>query len=132
MTFELRDIDGNPYSIELEPFNTSNYDILFHFSPKSNREKIEKEGLKVNQPTYKSLIRTGLLFLSHPVDMDTSDCFRWHDSYSLYALDLVRLRQDGFVFYKDPFSGNDQSSKRNHLCCTVDIPSQYIKKVFEF
>lgn len=132
MEIKLQDFVGSPYTLKLEEFDISHYDVLFHFSPKVNRVSIEKEGLKINQPTYKSLIITGLLFLSYPVDRDTSDCFRWHDSYSLYALDSIKLREDGFIFYKDPFSGQDQSSKNNHLCCTVDIPPQYIKKVFEF
>lgn len=132
MEISLVDLNGDPYTLELEVKDLSSYDVLFHFSPKTNREKIEKEGLKINQPTYKSLVKSGLLFLSYPVDYDTSDCFRWHDSYSLYALDLNKLREDGYVFYIDPFSGQDQSSKRNHVCCTVDIPPHYFKKIFEF
>ena len=65
--------------------------------------------------------------------MKTSDCFRWSDEYySLIVLDAKMLYEDNIEFYDDPFSQEDQSSNRNHLCCLDNIPVKYIKKVIEF
>lgn len=65
--------------------------------------------------------------------MNTSDCFRWNDEYcSLIILDAKALNEDGYVFYDDTFSSQDQSSKRNHLCCDKNIPPKYITKILEF
>lgn len=125
--------DDSEYTVDFTKHEIGNYDVLFHVTLKENRKSIEEKGILRNQPQYKSLIETGLIFLSYPIDMNTSDCFRWSDNVcSLIVLDAKRLKEDGFVFYDDYFSRNDQSSKRNHLCCDADIPASYIKKVIEF
>jgi RNA:NAD 2'-phosphotransferase (TPT1/KptA family) len=129
----FKDLSGSEFTVEFEKHDISKYDVLFHVTLKDNRKSIEENGLLRNQPKYKSLIDSGLLFMSYPVDMNTSDCFRWSDEYhSLIVLDAKKLQEDGYVFYDDYFGKNDQSSKRNHLCCDVDIPAKYIKKVLEF
>lgn len=128
-----KDFLGDDFTIDFKEHDISNYEVLFHVTLKENRENIEKNGLLINQPTYKSLIQTDLLFFSYPIDMNTSDCFRWSDEYySLIILDAKTLKEDGYVFYDDYFSSKDQSSKRNHLCCDKDIPSKYITKIIEF
>lgn len=129
----FKDLQGSDFEVEFTPHDIEKYEVLFHVTLKENRASIEEKGILRNQPQYKSLVDTGLLFFSYPVDMNTSDCFRFKDEFhSLIVLDAKKLKEDGFVFYDDYFSRQDQSSKRNHLCCDADIPASYIKKVLEF
>ena len=124
---------GVNFTIEFKEHDISNYDVLFHVALKEKRKSIEENGLLINQPTYKSLVKTDLLFFSYPIDMNTSDCFRWNDDYhSLVILDAKTLKEDGYIFYDDYFGSEDLSSKRNHLCIDKDIPVKYIKKIVEF
>lgn len=129
----FKDIVGNDFVVEFTQHDISKYDVIFHVTPKTNRKRIEMEGLLLNQPQHKSIIETGLLFFSYPVDMNTSDCFRWSDEhYSLIILDAKMLKEDGYEFFDDYFGRSDLSSKRNHLACERNIPAKYIKKVVEF
>lgn len=129
----FKDLEDSEFTLEFSRHDISKYDVLFHVTLKSSRKSIEGNGLLRNQPSHKSLIKSGLLFMSYPIDMDTSDCFRWSDEhYSLIILDAKKLYQDGYEFYDDHFGSKDQSSKRNHICCDADIPAQYIKKIIEF
>lgn len=124
---------GNAFDVEFTEHNIDSYEVLFHVTNKTVKEAIVKEGLKIGKPLNKSLIDTKLLFFSYPIDMNTSDCFRWNDKYcSLIILDAKKLKQDGFKFYDDYFGILDQSSKRNHICTDVDIPHEYVSKVVEF
>jgi len=129
----FKDLGGSEFEVEFTLHDIEKYDVLFHVTLKERKSSIEEKGILRNQTQHKSLVDTGLLFFSYPVDMNTTDCFRWSDEfYSLVVLDAKKLKEDGFVFYDDYFSRNDQSSKRNHLCCDVDIPAKYIKKIIEF
>ena|ERR1035437_6675276 len=129
----FKDIEGNPREEELKEHDISKYDYLIHITLKNRRKSIEEKGLLRHQETHKSIIPHGILFLSYPMDNTTGDCFRWSDEhYSMIALDAKKLREDGFVFYDDPFGQQDANSKRNHICCDADIPAKYIKKIFEF
>lgn len=133
MTKLFKDLAGEEFSVEMIEHDISNYEVLFHVTLKSRRSRIEKEGLKILQEPYKSLDKTGLIFVSYPVNMDTGDCFRWSDEhYSLIVLDAKALKNAGYIFYEDPFSKKDQSSLRNHLCIDRDIPKQFVKTVKEF
>jgi hypothetical protein len=133
MEKKFKNMLGEYFSEKFEEHDISQYDILLHVTLKESKASIESEGLMRNKPTHKSLIETGLLFFSYPIDMDTSDCFRWSDKYySLIVLDAKMLKDDGFVFFDDNFGKKDASSKRNHLCCDADIPVKYIKKIVEF
>ncbi len=127
------DLLGKEFEIDFKEHDISKYDVLFHVTLKDRRKSIEEFGILKNQPQHKSIIDTGLIFLSYPIDMNTSDCFRWKDDYcSLVILDAKKLKQDGFIFYDDYFGSEDQSSKRNHICCDIDIPKDYIVKIVEF
>lgn len=128
-----KDIFGKDFTIDFKEHDISNYDVLFHVTLKERRKNIEENGLLINQPIYKSLVKTDMLFFSYPIDMTTSDCFRWYDDIcSLIVLDAKELKKDGYIFYDDHFSSKDQSSKRNHICCDKNIPKKYIKKIIEF
>lgn len=123
--------EENTLHLVLHPI--SKYDVLFHVTLKQNKVGIENNGILVNQEPYKALSKTGLTFFSYPVDMTTDDCFRWSDQYySLVMLDAKKLKEDKVLFYDDPFSQEDSSSKRNHLCCDVNIDKKYIKQIIEF
>lgn len=133
MEHKYKNFLGEEQNIHLSIHPITKYETLFHVSLKENRKNIEENGILINQNPYKSLSKTGLSFFSYPVDMDTSDCFRWSDEYyTLYLLDVKKLVEDGIVFYDDPFSTKDQSSKRNHLCCNVNIDKKYINKIYEW
>ncbi len=128
-----KDLSGENFDIDLVPHDISGYEVLFHVTLKENRKSIEENGLIIGQPQHKSLVKTDLLFLSYPVNMDTGDCFRWSDnSCSLVVLDAKKLLEDGYIFYNDWFARMDQSSLRNHLCCDVNIPANYISRIVEF
>jgi len=109
----------------------SKYDVLYHVTTEDRIENIKNDGLKINQPQYKSLVETGMLFFSYPILHNTQDLFRYYDKSYIVALDVQKLIKDGIIFYDDNFSNQDQSSNRNHLCCEVDIPVKYIKKIIE-
>ena len=127
------DLLGEDFTIDFKEHDISKYDVLFHVTPKNRRKYIEEHGILTNQPGTKALVKTDLVFVSYPIDMTTSDCFRWKDDYhALIILDAKALNEDGFKFYDDYFTSEDQSSKRNHLCTDKDIPAKYIKKVVEF
>lgn len=127
------DLNNESFDVEFIEHDISKYDVLFHVTLKENRKSIEEKGLLIGQPKYKSMIDTNMLFFSYPIDMNTSDCFRWSDEYhSLIILDAKKLKQDDFVFYEDFWGSIDQSSKRNHLCCEKNIPKEYITKIIEF
>lgn len=130
----FKNMMGSPFEVDFVKHDISKYDVLFHVSLKTSRESIEKNGLLINQDTYKTLGEpTGMLFFSYPIDYNTSDCFRWSDEhYTLFVLNAEELYKDGFIFYDDYFSSEDQSSQRNHLACDVSIPAKYIQKVIEF
>ena len=57
-----KDFLGNDFTIDLNEHDISNYDVLFHVTLKEKRKEIENNGLLINQPTYKSLIKTDLLY----------------------------------------------------------------------
>ena len=127
------DSEGKPFEIDLQPHNISNYDILFHVTLKTRKQSIEEKGLLRKQEPHKSLIETDLIFLSYPIEISTADCFRWNDErYALVILDAKKLKEDGFIFYDDYFGQQDANSKGNHICCDVDIPKEYIKKILEW
>lgn len=127
------DLTDQPYEVEFNFHDITKYEHLYHRTLKEIRPLIEKDGLLRNMPRVKSIVETGLLFFSYPVDKNTSDCFRWRDeSCCLVVLDAKKLHEDGFVFYDDYWGMEDQSSKRNHLCCDADIPTKYILKILEF
>lgn len=133
MEYKFTNFLGEQQTVHLVIHPITKYDVLFHVTLKTNRENIEKNGILLNQEPYKSLSKTGMTYYSYPVDMDTSDCFRWSDEYySLVVLDAKKLKEDGVLFYDDPFSQNDKSSKRNHLCCAQNIDNKYIKQIIEF
>lgn len=124
---------GHSYEVEFNVHDITKYEHLYHRTLKELRSPIERDGLLRNMPLVKSVVETGLLFFSYPVDQNTSDCFRWQDELcSLVILDAKKLHEDGFVFYDDYWGMKDQSSKRNHLCCDADIPTKYIIKILEF
>ena len=130
-TFE--DLEGNPFKVEFKEHDISKYDVLYHVASKENRLSLEINGLLRYQPITKSITKTGMLFFSYPINHNTSDLFRWNDDYnSLIVLDAKKLKEDGYIFYDDYFGSKDLSSNRNHICCDVDIPKEYIKKVIEF
>jgi len=127
------DLNNDRFDVKFIEHDISKYDVLFHVTLKENRKSIEEKGLLIGQPKYKSMIDTNMLFFSYPIDMNTSDCFRWSDEYhSLIVLDAKKLKQDGFIFYDDFWGSIDQSSKRNHLCCEKNIPKEYITEIIEF
>ena len=127
------DLNNEKFDVDLQSHDISKYDVLFHVSLKDRKKSIEDNGILRHQTQHKSLVKTDLIFLSYPVDMDTSDCFRWNDEfYCLIILDAKKLQEDRFVFYDDYFGRNDNSSKRNHICCDVDIPIKYIQEIVEF
>ena len=129
----FKNLLGEDNEIDLKEHDISNYEVLFHVSLKDRRKSIEEQGLLKLQPQHKSIIQHNALFLSYPIEMNTSDCFRWDDKYySLIVLDAKLLKEDGIIFYDDPFGQQDKSSKRNHLCCLDNIPLKYIKKIVEF
>jgi len=72
-----------------------------------------------------------MLFFSYPINHTTEDMFRYYDDSYIVVLDTQELIKDNIIFYDDNFSNQDQSSNRNHLCCEVDIPAKYIKKIIE-
>ena len=57
----FKDIAGNDFVVEFTQHDISKYDVIFHVTPKTNRKRIEMEGLLLNQPQHKSIIETGLL-----------------------------------------------------------------------
>lgn len=129
----FKDMSGGDNEIDLQEHDISKYNVLFHVTLKDRRKAIETQGLLKLQPQHKAIIRHDALFLSYPINMDTTDCFRWNDQYyALIVLDAKLLNIDGYMFYDDPFGQQDQSSKRNHLCCLNDIPSKYIKQIIEY
>ena len=127
-------IDGNEFEAEFTEHDISTYDVLFHVTTKERKSQIEEVGLLLNQePNWQPFIKTEMLFVSYPIDMNTSDCFRWYDdTCTLVILDAKKLLEDGYIFYDDFWGGVDASSKRNHLCINKDIPKEYIKKIVEF
>jgi len=122
---------GETYEKEFNQHDISKYDVLYHVTTEDRIENIEKEGLKINQPQHKSIVDTGMLFFSYPIKHTTGDMFRYYDDSFIVALDTQELIKDGITFYDDNFSNQDMSSNRNHLCCEVDIPVKYIKKIIE-
>lgn len=133
MTKTFIDLRNSPFEVTFTEHDISKYDVLYHVTSKETRAKIEEQGLLIGQPMRKSLVETNLLFVSYPVNQNTGDLFRWHDSScTLIVLDAVALLKDGYKFYDDYFSNQDQSSLRNHLVCEKSIPKEYILKVIEF
>jgi hypothetical protein len=133
MKIAYKNLLGQETELTLMKHDISKYDVLFHVTLKSRRKSIEKQGLLIGQELNKSLVDSNMLFFSYPIDMNTSDCFRWSDEYySLIVLDAKLLNDDNVEFYDDPFSQKDNSSKKNHLCCLDNIPEKYIKKIIEF
>ena len=122
---------GETYEKEFNNHDISKYDVLYHVTTKDRIENIKIDGLKINQTKYKSIVDTEMLFFSYPITHTTGDMFRYYDSSYIVALDTEELVKDGIVFYDDSFSNQDMSSNRNHLCCEVDIPVKYIKKIIE-
>jgi len=121
---------GEPYTVPFVVHDINKYDVLFHVTLKETVPLIEQEGLLIGQEVVKSLISTGMLFLSYPIDMNLTDTFRWHDNINaLVVLDAKLLSKDGFIFYDDYWSSEDQSSNRNHLMIEQNIPAKYIKKI---
>ena len=123
--------NDDTFEKEFTEHDISKYDVLYHVTTKDRIENIKNYGLKIDQPQYKSLIETGMLFFSYPMKHTTDDLFRYYDSSYIVALDVEKLIKDNIIFYDDNFSNQDQSSNRNHLCCEVDIPVKYIKKIIE-
>lgn len=120
------------YDLELTEHDISKYDVLFHGTPKENKDSILAEGLKLDMPCNKSMIPSGLLFFSYPIDYNTSDLFRYYDDWCIIVLDVNKLIENQITFYDDEFSKHDRSSQNNHLCSIKAIPADCIKKVVEF
>lgn len=119
-----------PFEVNFRPHDISKYDVLFHVTLKKNVDSIKEKGLLIKQPMNKSLVQTDLLFFSYPIDMNTSDCFRWSDEhYALVILDAKKLQAAGVEFYDDYFGRKDASSKRNHIVSEVSIPAEFIKDI---
>ena len=119
------------YEKEFLQHDISKYDVLYHVTTKDRIEKIKNDGLKINQPMHKSIVDTGMLFFSYPMNHTTEDLFRYYDNSYIVVLDTEELIKDDVIFFDDYFSNQDMSSNRNHLCCEVDIPVKYIKKIIE-
>ena len=121
MEKEFISLDGKPFTADFPEHDISKYDVIFHVTPKENRDKIDREGLLIGQPANKSLIDHKMLFFSYPVNYNTGDCFRWYDDYLLVVLDAQELH-----------GRNDGSSLKNHLATDVSIPRKFITKFLEF
>lgn len=133
MTRQYIGLNNNPFTVDFKEHDISGYEALYHVTGKDRVASIEAKGLLLNQPQRKSLIDTGLLFMSYPIDENTSDCFRWHDdTCALVVLNAPELHKDGFIFYDDFWGMEDQSSKRNHLMIDKDIPTKYFLKILQF
>jgi len=129
----FKSFTGEPYTVKLLKHDISKYKYLYHVSLKERRKSIEKSGLLINQPIWKSLVSSGFLHFSYPIDENTSDCFRWYDDFCcLIVVDAQQLHTDGFIFYDDFWAANDASSQGNHIMTEQNIDPKYIKKIFEF
>lgn len=128
---QFEGFDGSPQTAELKPHDINKYEVLFHVTLKERVESIKEQGLLINSPKARFGVEVPLLWFSYPIDMNTSDCFRWHDeSCALVVLDTKILTD--IQFYDDWWGMVDQSSKRNHLCCAVNVPKEAIKKIITF
>jgi nitrate reductase cytochrome c-type subunit len=124
-------LDGKDYVAELIPHDISKYEVLFHVTLKDRVESIKEHGLLINSEKARFGVEVPLLWFSYPIDMDTSDCFRWHDEdCALVMLDVSKLKD--IEFFDDYWGMIDKSSKRNHLCCEVNIPKEAINKILTF
>lgn len=133
MEYSYKIFDGTIRTVELKEYDISKHDVLYHMTGRKNKKSIEASGLLLNKPRYKSMVDTGLLFFSYPIDKDSSDLFRFDEEiHCVIVLDAEQLHKDGYKFYEDFFGSTDASSKRNHVCINRDIPKEYIKKILEF
>lgn len=119
------------FSVNLTEHLIDEYKGLIHMTPKSNVESIIEKGLLRGQEQHKSLVNTGLLFVSYPVNNDTRDLFRYiEDHHAIVTLDIDSMKAKGITFYDDYWGRNDASSLRNHLACDDDIPVDCIKSIY--
>lgn len=125
----FKNFNGQSFEVEFLEHNISKYDVLYHVTTLDRVLNIEKEGLKIGKNLHKSIIRTNMLFFSYPIEHNTNDLFRCYDDSIIVVLDAEALYKAGICFYDDYFSNKDKSSKRNHLCCEVDVPKEFIKKI---
>lgn len=122
---------GEFFEEEFKEHDISKYDVLYHVTTLSRLTSIEKEGLKLGKDLHKSITETNMLFFSYPIEHNTGDLFRCYDDSIIVVLDAEALHKAGICFYDDNFSDQDRSSKRNHLCCDVDVPKEFIKKIID-
>ena len=122
---------GASFEADFTEHDISKYDVLYHVTTLDRVPNIQKEGLKISQELHKSITHTDMLFFSYPIEHNTGDLFRCYDNSVIVVLDAEALHKAGISFYDDYFSAKDQSSKRNHLCCEVDIPKEFIKKIID-
>lgn len=123
--------NNESFEVNFTKHDISKYDVLYHVTTLDRLNDIKEEGLKISKDLYKSLIKTNMIFLSYPIAHDTSDLFRCYDDSIIIVLDAEALYNEGFCFYDDYFSKQDQSSNKNHLCCNIDIPKEFIKKIID-
>ena len=97
---KYKGFDGNEYIAPLTPHDISKYNYLFHVTLKERVKSIEENGLIIGSEKARFGVEVPLLWFSYPIDMNTSDCFRWRDeSCALVILDVKNATTDFFFFY---------------------------------
>ena len=130
-TITYKGLDGQDYTVELNSHDITKYKYLFHVTLKERVESIKENGLVIGSEKARFGVEAPLLWFSYPIAMNTTDCFRWKDdTCALVILDTTKL--NGIQFFDDYWGMEDQSSKRNHLCCDINIPKEAIVSIKTF